>query len=158
MVAKLTRLTHKIPIQMRLVAESCTICSSRCRRPVRKLLDTLPYVDIWRNTKEHILWLCSMTFVLWLVLQLTDLCVQYMNMRFYSKIAVLVLPLHTPFHFYCTKGILSLNWPAAWSRVLESPIQLESSLPYSQEPATGPYPEPHEWSSHFPFLFLYDSY
>jgi hypothetical protein len=37
MVAKLTRLTHKIAIKLHLVAESCTICSSRSRRPVRKL-------------------------------------------------------------------------------------------------------------------------
>jgi len=34
MVAKLTTLTHKI-VQLYLVAESCTICSSRFRRPVR---------------------------------------------------------------------------------------------------------------------------
>jgi len=40
MAAKLTRLTHKTEIQLQLVAESCTICSSRSRRPVRKLLDT----------------------------------------------------------------------------------------------------------------------
>jgi hypothetical protein len=40
MAAKLTRLTHKIAIQVRLVAESCTICSSCSRRLVRKLLDT----------------------------------------------------------------------------------------------------------------------
>jgi hypothetical protein len=40
MAAKLTRLTHKIAIYLNLVAESCTICSSRSRRPVRKLLDT----------------------------------------------------------------------------------------------------------------------
>jgi hypothetical protein len=40
MAAKLTRLTHKIAIQLHLVAESCIICSSRSRRPVRKLLDT----------------------------------------------------------------------------------------------------------------------
>jgi hypothetical protein len=39
-VAKLTRLTHKIAIRLHLVAESCTICSSRSRQPVRKLLDT----------------------------------------------------------------------------------------------------------------------
>jgi hypothetical protein len=37
---KLTRLTNEIAIQLHLVAESCTICSSRSRRPVRKLLDT----------------------------------------------------------------------------------------------------------------------
>jgi hypothetical protein len=38
MAAKLTRLTYKIAIQLYLVAESCTICSSRSRWPVRKLL------------------------------------------------------------------------------------------------------------------------
>jgi hypothetical protein len=43
MVAKLPRLSHKIVIQLYLVAESCTICSSRSRRPVRKLLDTPLY-------------------------------------------------------------------------------------------------------------------
>jgi len=36
MAAKLTRLTDKIAIQLHLVAESCTICSSLSRRPVRK--------------------------------------------------------------------------------------------------------------------------
>jgi hypothetical protein len=45
MAAELTRLTHKIAIQMHLVAENCTICSSRSRRPVRKLLDTPSYFN-----------------------------------------------------------------------------------------------------------------
>jgi len=40
MVAKLTTLIHEIAIQLPLVAESCTICRSRSRRSVRKLLDT----------------------------------------------------------------------------------------------------------------------
>jgi len=40
MAAKLTRLTHKITILLNLVAESCTIYSSRSRRSVRLLLDT----------------------------------------------------------------------------------------------------------------------
>jgi hypothetical protein len=40
MAAKLTRLTHKIAIRLQLVAENCNICSSRSRRPIRKLLDT----------------------------------------------------------------------------------------------------------------------
>jgi hypothetical protein len=40
MAAKLTRLTHKIAVQLHLVSESCTICSFRSRGPVRKLLDT----------------------------------------------------------------------------------------------------------------------
>jgi hypothetical protein len=57
-VAKLTRLTHKIAIQLCLVAESCTICSSCSRWPVWKLLgtplylhsmqkDTLPEGYVW---------------------------------------------------------------------------------------------------------------
>jgi len=47
MAAKLTRLTHKITIQLHLVAESCTICSSPTRRLVRKLLDTLVYYPVY---------------------------------------------------------------------------------------------------------------
>jgi len=43
MVAKLTTLTHKIAIQLHLVAESCTIWSSRSRWPVRKHLVTPLY-------------------------------------------------------------------------------------------------------------------
>jgi len=43
MVAKLTRLTHKIVIQLHTVAKSCTICSSHSRRPVQKLLHTPSY-------------------------------------------------------------------------------------------------------------------
>jgi len=43
MAAKLTRLTHKIAIQLLLVTESCTICSYCSRRPVRKLLGTPSY-------------------------------------------------------------------------------------------------------------------
>jgi len=45
MVAKLTILTHKLAIQLYLVAESCTICSSYSWRPVGKLLDTPSYRD-----------------------------------------------------------------------------------------------------------------
>jgi hypothetical protein len=37
-------LTHKIAIQLHLVAESFTICSSRASRRVRKLLDTPSYL------------------------------------------------------------------------------------------------------------------
>jgi hypothetical protein len=40
MAAKLIRLTYKIAIQLHLVAKSCTICSSRSKWLVRKLLDT----------------------------------------------------------------------------------------------------------------------
>jgi hypothetical protein len=51
--AKLTRLTHKIATQLHLVAESCTICSSRSRRPVRKLLDTPSYVAEIQTDEEY---------------------------------------------------------------------------------------------------------
>jgi hypothetical protein len=55
--AKLTRLTYKITTQLHLVAESFTICSSRSRRPVRKLLDTPTYtekrvVESWCNVES----------------------------------------------------------------------------------------------------------
>jgi hypothetical protein len=43
--AKLTRLIHKIAVQPHLVAESSTICSSRSRQAVWKLLDTPSYID-----------------------------------------------------------------------------------------------------------------
>jgi hypothetical protein len=38
--AKFTRLTHKIAIQLHLLAESSTIYSSHSRLPLRKLVDT----------------------------------------------------------------------------------------------------------------------
>jgi len=43
MASNLTRPTKKIAIQLHLVAESCTICNSRSRPSVRKLLDTPSY-------------------------------------------------------------------------------------------------------------------
>jgi len=68
MAAKLTKLTQAIAIQLHLVAECCTICSSLSRRPVRKLLGTPSYVSsqntmiqavhqaIWRPTVELIMY------------------------------------------------------------------------------------------------------
>jgi hypothetical protein len=44
MATKLTRLIHRIAVQLHLVAESFTIYGSRSRRPVRKLLDILSYI------------------------------------------------------------------------------------------------------------------
>jgi len=49
MAAKVTRLTHKIAMQLHLVAESCTTCSFPSRRPVRKLLDTPSYMCNWHH-------------------------------------------------------------------------------------------------------------
>jgi len=57
MEAKLTKLTHKIEIQLHLVAESWMICSSRSRRSVRKLLDTPSY-----TTELHIMSFVYRTF------------------------------------------------------------------------------------------------
>jgi len=47
--AEHTILTHKIAIQLHLVAESSTICSSRSRQPVRILLDTPSYFERTRS-------------------------------------------------------------------------------------------------------------
>jgi len=53
--AKLTRLTHKIAIQLLLGAESCAICSSRSRRPVQKLLDSPSYYPSgWEILRKRI--------------------------------------------------------------------------------------------------------
>jgi hypothetical protein len=55
MEAKLNRLTHKIAIQLHLVAESSTIYSSRSRWLVWKLLDTPSYifmVDLLNETMD----------------------------------------------------------------------------------------------------------
>jgi len=67
MAAKLTRLLHRLAMQLHLVAESCAICSFRSRRPVRKLLETPSYVTLfkesgmklgasprWRNTDKSV--------------------------------------------------------------------------------------------------------
>jgi len=52
MAAKFNRLTHKIAIQLHLVAESCTICSSSFRPPVRKLLDTPLFYSCPRHERK----------------------------------------------------------------------------------------------------------
>jgi len=41
---ELTRLNHKVAKQLHLLAESCTTCSTRSRRPVRKFLNTLSQI------------------------------------------------------------------------------------------------------------------
>jgi hypothetical protein len=54
MEAKLTRLTHEIAIQLHVMAESCTICSSRFRRPVRELLVIPSCVTILQHSSRTI--------------------------------------------------------------------------------------------------------
>jgi hypothetical protein len=71
MVAKLTRLTHKIAIQLHIVAESCTICSSRSRRPVRKLLDIPSYRQADLGT--YLAFLCLRVIITFTVLEF-ELC------------------------------------------------------------------------------------
>jgi len=64
MAAKLTRLTHKIAIQLHLVAESLTMCKSRCRRPARKLLVTPSYTHT--HTHTHI-YTYKQVYVSWIM-------------------------------------------------------------------------------------------
>jgi hypothetical protein len=69
MEAKLTRVTHKISIQLHLVAESCTICNLHSRQPVQKLPDTPPYSH-WPNRKcyweySYIYWNEEIAYLLW---------------------------------------------------------------------------------------------
>jgi len=52
-MAKLTTLTHKIAIQLPLVAESYTGCSSRSSRPVRKLVVTPSYIHASSVIRTH---------------------------------------------------------------------------------------------------------
>jgi len=59
MAAKLARLTHKIAIQPQLVAESCTICSSRSWWSVRKLLDTSSWPFHCSRQSPPAMWVCS---------------------------------------------------------------------------------------------------
>jgi hypothetical protein len=53
MAAKLTRLTHKVAIQLHLLTEGCTIYSTRSRRPVRKLLDTPSYIFLSKRKESE---------------------------------------------------------------------------------------------------------
>jgi hypothetical protein len=54
MAAKLTKLTHRIAIQLHVVAESCIIFSSRFRWPVLKLLNTPSYRVITNDVSDYI--------------------------------------------------------------------------------------------------------
>jgi len=47
------RLTDKMAAQLHLVAESCTICRSRSRRPIRKLSDTSFYMHMKSECKTE---------------------------------------------------------------------------------------------------------
>jgi len=54
---KPTKLSHRIAIQLHLVEGSCTICSSRSRRPVRKLLDTPSFIMFISTLGTIIKWI-----------------------------------------------------------------------------------------------------
>jgi hypothetical protein len=63
-VAKLTGITHKIAIQLHLVAESCIIYSPCSRKPVRKLLYTPSYILVrvsqyWKGHTTVTCWQCK---------------------------------------------------------------------------------------------------
>jgi hypothetical protein len=81
-VAKLTILTHKIAIQLHLVAESCAICSSRSRRPVPKLLDTPSYMVVSRHRnveQNHSLLIVNKCFEYVTQLKYFVMTVRYQN-------------------------------------------------------------------------------
>jgi hypothetical protein len=59
MAAKLTKQTHKIAIQLHLVAEICTICSSHSKRPVPELLDTPSYICDTRSDITELVHKCQ---------------------------------------------------------------------------------------------------
>jgi hypothetical protein len=63
--AKLARLTHRIAIQLHLVAEGCTICSSLSRRPVRKLLDIPSYSHLRQRLRSCLFLLGFSIKILW---------------------------------------------------------------------------------------------
>jgi hypothetical protein len=68
MAAKLTILTHKIAVQLHLVTESCTICSSRPRRPVPSYIVTYStYTKMWVNV-----WLYNMNINVTCPVELVD--------------------------------------------------------------------------------------
>jgi len=79
MAETLTRLTHKIAIQLHLVAESCTIFSSRSKWAVRELLDTPSYISNHSNAccmprTSHLPWLDHPNHIGWRV-QITKLVI-----------------------------------------------------------------------------------
>jgi len=53
MAAKLTKLTHKITIQLRLLAESCTICSSLAPGGQSGNFWIHPTILEWRYRSTH---------------------------------------------------------------------------------------------------------
>jgi len=61
MAAKLTRITHRIAIQLHLLAERCTICSCRSRRHVQKIwihprIHGIEWVDNCERSYKKRLW------------------------------------------------------------------------------------------------------
>jgi hypothetical protein len=104
MAVELTRLTHIIAIQLHLLSESCTICGSRSRWPVRKLLDTpsyfskftrqntsVPYCTVVASSKEN----CAL---------LNSITLQCVKLSEFSETSVSVVQI--PLHF---KAILILR-------------------------------------------------
>jgi len=87
MATKLTRPSHKIAIQLHLVAESCATCSSRSRRPVRELLNTPSYIlnteGKAHNVDEHfhcwfLFWIFCSIFYFFQILHMNVLyCFNY---------------------------------------------------------------------------------
>jgi hypothetical protein len=108
MAAKLIRLTHKIEIQLHLVADSCTICSSHSRWQVWKLLDTPWYVPPIQLRQ-----FATYTNLMWFI------C----NMKYYF--GPLSIEIWMLLNYYCTK--LSLHY----FLILCAPLQLLTKTSWS---------------------------
>jgi len=80
MAAKLTRMTHKIVIQLHLVADSCTICCSCSRWPVQILLDMHFYayrsLNKWSRKTQNYCCYYYYYFSFFLEILLTSLGIQ----------------------------------------------------------------------------------
>jgi hypothetical protein len=119
MAAKLTRLTHKIAIQLYLVAERCTICSSRSRRPVLKLLATPSYVDCNQPNK------CPFFVEWWFFLRLHEtsyvslfyiLCIRFIFFFSHSD-----WPIPASFFFPRPRSFSSYSAPSSSSFIMPYP-------------------------------------
>jgi hypothetical protein len=93
MAAKLTRLTHKIAIQLHVVAESCIICSSRSRRPVRKLLDTSSYSEIYITGRNLIITNVRYSSIDWLIVWIIYLLFIYLMFSLMSVCCMMYSPI-----------------------------------------------------------------
>jgi hypothetical protein len=140
MAAKLTRLTHKSAIQLNMVAESCTICSSRSRRPVRKLLvtpsmtstsqgsnKTLPHSSHWISRLAH--------YYLWFVLRKSRVRFSSRRLNIMTFLVTFVSPSREILeHYIQTDRDSSLLHPFSCSKSIKTTGFLNMSIIWYSRP------------------------